>query len=254
LKKVWFLPLLLIPIALVVYSYWQDRGITIVPKVGPVVQAIYGMGVVRPHKKYDIKVGILTTVEKLYVREGQQVRAGDPLIKFIGSSLLRAPFSGTVINAPLRDSEPVLPHTKALSMADLNELYLEVSVEQEGALKVRRGQKSKVTFEGYQGPALDGEVKAIFPRDDEFLVHIETSQMPESVLPGMSADVAIEIGRKENAVMIPINSVVDGKVTVIRDGERLSTAVTTGLTEGPLVEITNDAVLPSDLVEIRRER
>jgi membrane fusion protein, macrolide-specific efflux system len=251
-KFLYLIPILII--AALAYQFWPRPTLIMAPKVGPVVEAIYGMGVVRPHKKYDVKVGILTTVEKIYVQEGQTVRAGDPLIKFIGSGLLRAPFAGTIVNAPLRDAEPVLPHTKALSMADLTDLYLEVSIEQEGALKVRREQNASITFEGYQGPSLKGKVRAIFPRDDEFIVHIEAEGMPDSLLPGMSADVAIEIGRRENAIMIPINAVTDGRVTIIRNGKRQTSKVETGLTEGPLIEITNNAVLPEDEIEVRRQR
>jgi membrane fusion protein, macrolide-specific efflux system len=253
-KKIILLSILVLLTAVIIRTYMPAKTILVEPRMGPAIEAIYAMGIVRTHKNYDVKVGILTSVEKLYVREGQLIPAGAPLIKFRDSGLIRAPFEGTIIHTPFREAETVTPQATALSMADLMDLYLEISLEQEGALKVRRGQKARVTFEGYTGGPMMAEVKAIFPRNDEFIAHIQISEIPTALMPGMSADVAIIVREKASVLKIPVNAINNGQVTIYRDGKRQVQTVTTGLQEGPYIEVTGNDIQANDLIEVRKKR
>lgn len=60
----------------------------------------------------------------------------------------------------------------------------------------------------------------MYPRESQFIVRIELSSWPLGVLPGMTADVAILVGKKENVLMIPMRSLVAGQVVRVRAGKK----------------------------------
>lgn len=68
----------------------------------------------------------------------------------------------------------------------------------------------------------------------------------------MTADVAIEIGRKEKALLIPLLGVTDGRVKIIRDGKRKTIKLKVGGVDGNWAEVLEGDLKVSDQVIIRR--
>lgn len=225
----------------------------VAPQHGPIVEAIYGLGKVKTDRYYEVKLGVPLTVGKLYVREGDRVSAGQPLIRFEGGPLFRAPYRGTVTLIAFREAQPVFPQQTAVRLDDLSTKFIEVSLEQQGALRVRPGQPVKVVFEGVRGEVLHGTVSAIFSRNDEFLAQIRVP-LPDNILPGMTADVSIEAGRRENALLIPLSAVADGRVRVLRDGKRITVRLKIGGIDGNWAEVEEGDLRDSDRVIVRPER
>src|SRR5690606_24266453 len=125
------------------------------PRQGEVVEAIYGLGKVKTHHKYEIKLGVMTNVQKVFVQEGELVQKGEPLIQFTDSPIFRAPFTGTVTRIEAEAPETVFPQTTILTLEDLDDKYIEVSLEQKDVLKVKKGQKAHVLFESIRGHTLE---------------------------------------------------------------------------------------------------
>lgn len=55
-------------------------------------------------------------------------------------------------------------------------------------------------------------MKSIYPKRGEFIAHIESENIPSNILPGMTADVVIEVGKKKDVILIPVKSITDGRV------------------------------------------
>lgn len=235
--------------------YYQKSHYELIhPIKGDVVEAIYGLGKVKSDSRYEVKVGIMTTVEKLFVKEGDAVEKGGALIKFKDSAIFKAPFAGRITRVNHYEKETVLPQAPVLRLEDLKERHIEVSLEQNGALRVKEGHEAKVVFESLRNQKYKGTVKSLFPRDDEFIAHIDVANLPENVLPGMTADVAIVVGSKENVQLVPLAAIDNGQVTVKQEGKRRQkVSVKIGIVDGQFAEIIDSSLKYSDEILIRKK-
>ncbi len=227
--------------------YTKKRNIqTLQAKRGEVLEAIYGLGKVESDEVYELKIGVLANVEKLFVREGDLVKKGAKMISFDTSVTFRAPFTGTITMAEYKDGEVVSPQAPILRLENLNNKFIEVSLEQEAALKVRPGQKAKLVFQSMAGEAIQGEVEKVYPKMGDFIARIAAEKIDPHVLPGMTADVVIEVGRKKDVVLIPLKAVSSGQVIRRRDGRKKKIDVVTGHTDGLWTELVEGDIQLSD--------
>lgn len=234
------------------YFYRREGTSVIKPHRGDITEAVYGLGKVKSHKKFEVIIGIISTVRKLYADEGQEVKAGGPLIRFEDGSDFRAPFDGVVTFVRSREGEIGLPSTPILRLEDLTDRYIELSLEQEAALRIRRGQKARVSFESLRGTVLHGTVASIYSREEEFIAHIRVPDLDPSVLPGMTADVSVEIGKITNAVLIPIRAVSNGLVTVRRNGTWKKLKLDLGHVDGRYIEVLGKQLHENDELRVRK--
>lgn len=234
--------------------YQKSHYQLIAPEKGHIVEAIYGLGKVKSDSRYEVKVGIMTTVEKLFVDEGDFVEKGGKIIKFKDSGVFTAPFSGKVTRVAHYEKETVLPQVAVVRIEDLKERHIEVSLEQNGALRVKEGQEAKVIFESLRNQKYSGKVKTLFPRDDEFIAHIDIENLPDNVLPGMTADVAIVVAEKDGVQLIPVSAIHNGIVTIKKDGERKrKVSVKVGTVDGKFAEILEPSFSEGEKLLVRKE-
>jgi len=218
------------------------------PKVGPLVEAVYGIGTVTARNTYPLKIGIVTNLRKTYVKEGQTVASGAPLVAFDDGQVFRAPFAGVVTSLPYQQGETVFPQLPVLTLTQMDNAYVVVSLEQSAALRVKAGQGALLTFETLRGQKLQGKVTSIYPKDGQFYVNIEASQMPSEVLVGMTADTAIQVAVKEKVLQVPLVAVEKGRVRLIRKGSTQKVEVKLGAMDGTWAEVLDDSVRPDDTI------
>jgi len=241
-------------LAVALFRYKNSQTERINPKRGPIVEAIYGLGKVKSRRRYEVKMGVVDNVQKVFVQEGQTVKTGDPLIKLSDAALFRAPYSGTVTLVEADPGEIVAPQAPILRVEDLNELYIEVSLEQQGALRVKKGQPVEVVFESLRSQKFNGAVQYLFPKNDEFLAHIQIKDMPNNVLPGMTADLAIVVSRKDKALLVPISAVTNGQVILLRNGKRQKIPVKIGGVDNQWAEVLDGDLRESDEIIIGKRK
>jgi macrolide-specific efflux system membrane fusion protein len=240
-------------IGISIYALTGRQNEYVSPRYGPIVEAIYGLGKVKTDNVYEVKLAITKTLEKLYVREGEIVKKGAPLVRFEKDLIFRAPFSGTITNTPFHENQYVFPQQVVIRLEDLTTKYIEVSLEQQGALRVKPDLPVRVVFESIRGEVLKVKVAAVFSRNDEFLAHIEVP-LAENVLPGMTADVSIEVDRKEKALLVPLSAVSDGRIRIVRDGKRETVKLKIGGIDGNWAEVLEGDVRDSDEILIRKRK
>ena len=163
--------------------------------------------------------------------------------------MISAPFDGTVTALPVKVGENVFAQTVVLELTDLQDRYVTVSLEQRAAIRVRRGQTARLSFENMRDTALAGTVESVYSRAGDFLVRIEVPDLPTQILPGMTADVAINIRQRSGALLVPVAAIREGSVAVKRDGiVPVRVEVTTGLADGAFAEVTAGDLKPGDRV------
>jgi len=104
-----------------------------------ITQSVYGIGTVYANRSYQLKVGVTSHIGEVFVKEGDYVKKGDKLVH-IDETLYHAPFNGTITYLPFKVGENVFAQLPSLILVDLQDRYIVVSLEQQGALRVQRGQ------------------------------------------------------------------------------------------------------------------
>lgn len=238
-------------VALAAVLFSRNQNDYIHPKFGPIVEAIYGLGKVKTDRVYEVKLGVIKTVSRIYVREGDTVKKGARLVRFDDDLVISAPFDGTVTFVTPNVKQSIFPQQPVVRIEDLSTKYIEVSLEQQGALRVQPGQDVRVVFESIRGEQLHGKVSALFSRNEEFLAHIDVP-LAENVLPGMTADVAIVVGKREKALLVPLSGIIDGRIRLVRDGKRRTVKLKIGSIDGNWAEVVEGDVNTGDQVIVKR--
>lgn len=252
LKRVVIISILIaISVSTISYYFLRTKYNIVHPHKGNIVEAVYGLGRVKSNKRFEIKLGVVSTVSDRFVYEGQVVDQGAPLIRFDDQVVFRAPFKGTVTYASLFKGETVAPHVAILRLEDLNDRFIELSLEQQSILRVKVGQPALISFESLRRKNLKGKVSAIFPREDEFLVRITVDGLDENILPGMTADVAIEIGDVKDALLVPLAAVKNGMISIKKDGHWEKVKVEIGHIDGSYAEILDQSLTPNDEIRVK---
>ena len=224
---------------------------TVHPTKGEVVEAVYGLGIIQSDYNYHANAAIISSVKEFYVIEGQDVLKGQKLFLTDQGSIYRAPFSGKITEIPVVISENLFPQTLILSLVDLKNLYLEVSLEQQGAMKLSKGVKAEISFEFFRNKKLIGTISTIYPKKDQFIARVLLNEWPEGVLPGMSADVAFEVARKTDVILLPVKAIANGHIVIKRKNKKDKVAVQLGLIDqenaevvSPILSTDDEIVLP----------
>ncbi len=253
-KKIILIFLIALFIVPFFFFFGKEKYIVIHPIQGPITEAVYGLGKVKSIYRYDVIIGVLSTVKNVFVDEGENVNQGKPLIQLQDGGVFRAPFTGTVTFVKYKVGEVALPQIPILRIEDLTNCYIELSLEQEAAMRVQKGQRAKVSFESIRNKILEGEVSAIFPREDEFLAHIRVDKLEKGVLPGMTADVSIEIGTVPDALLLPAKVIKNNYVFVKRDGRWVKEKIEIGRVDATHVQILGNKLKVDDEIRLQKGR
>ena len=245
-KKFFILFFVLFAVGFSFYFYRRDQTkIKVPPKKGNIVESIYGLGTVIADKKFHVRTGLALTLRQMFVKEGDHVRAGQVLM-LLDSVSMKTPIDGTVTEINFEPGETVPPQVSLMTVTQLNSLYLEVNLEQQSIMRIKKDQQVFISFESLRNERVEGKVTSVFPRDNQFIVRIDIDKWPPGVLPGMTADVAIQVGHREDVLLIPIKSIQNGLVNRIRNGKREKISVKLGIIDGQWAEVISDNIEASD--------
>lgn len=223
------------------------------PKKGPITESIYAIGIVKAERSYELKLGVLSGIKNYFVKEGDVVKLSDKLLMNDSGTIFTAPFAGVVTHLPYGIGETVAPQQSILSLVDLKKLYLEASLEQQGALKVKSGQIVQISFESFRSQVFKGVVKNVLPRNSEFVIQIEVKNLPENILPGMNADLSIEVMKKNQATLLPLNAISNGHILIKKNKKTEKVPVVVGVTDAEYAEIISPELSLDDEIFLPKE-
>lgn len=257
MKKIFYLIPFILVFAVIGFFYGKKKTKTqeVHPRKGPIVESIYGLGTVQSDNIFTLKLGVTTRIKKVFVKEGENVIKGQQLLQFDeeGVQSQYAPFAGSVTQINYFAGETVFPQAPILTVMDLKNRYISVALDQEGALRVRPKQKVFLSFESIENKSIEGSVRTIFPRQGQLVAHIEATNLPPEVLPGMTADVAVVVGEKNNATLLPIKAIHQGSINVIESNKPVPITVKLGIVDAEWAEILSPDLKETDTVEVPSE-
>lgn len=157
-----------------------------------------------------------------------------------------APFDGVVaaVNYSVGDSAG---SSAAVTVVDLAHLQIKVTVAEVDVEKVKVGNPAQVALDALTGKTYNAQVSSVSPTGAvtqgvvNYPVLLELTDADNAIKPGMTANLTIEVERRDNVLLIPTRAVrTQGNqriVTVQKDGQAIPTRVTTGLSNDSSVEI-----------------
>ena len=157
-----------------------------------------------------------------------------------------SPYKGVISKRYCEQGEITVPGQPVLLIVDPERTHLSVTLDQQSEVKVRVNQKCEISFENMRMKKFHGIIDRIYPSNNQFLAWINVKDLPPEVLVGMSADVAIQVARREKAILIPAPAVNKDKVTVIRNGKKMTVKVKTGVVDKTWIEVLDNTVKPTD--------
>jgi HlyD family secretion protein len=153
---------------------------------------------------------------------------------------VRAPITGTIIEKAVEPGMVISSPTQAVSggsvlmkMADLTAVQVRTLVDETDIGKIAPGMAARVTVAAYPNQPFDGQVLKIEPQAivesnvTRFAVLIRLDNLSGLLMPGMNADVEIQIARRDDVEAVPT-------AALRTDADIASTAAMLGLTEREL--------------------
>jgi HlyD family secretion protein len=174
--------------------------------------------------------------------------------QIIDALSIKAPFDGQILALNFQPNDTANTTDTAVQMADLSEMYVDVSVDESDISKVKVGNAATVTFDSLPELELQGLVSKVAAYGEtvqglvKYTVRVTMDKVNPSVLIGMTTNVNIVTSTQEGALVVPIASVQ----TDTTSGEYVNRLKTDGTYEkvkvvSGSVEDNNTVIVVGDL-------
>jgi HlyD family secretion protein len=187
----------------------------------------------------------------------------------LANTVIRAPVTGTILEREVEKGEFVTTSFVGergakgyvVSIADLNDLEVELDISQNDFSKLHSGQHGIVTTDAFPDLKYEGFIKEISPEANRqkatVQIKVKVERPDDHLRPEMNASVSFLADRKPASgsgapakpiVMAPAAAVKDGAVFVLLDGKALRREVKTGATSGQSVRIEEGLIGGEDVI------
>ncbi len=214
-----------------------------------------------PGKLTSLSVGLNSAVAN-----GQELARLDPTAANLDEEILISSIDGTVIQIGAKVGEqlgttaaqtkstgtttsgsPAIDTTGFITVADTANLQVKIGIDQADIANVAAGQAVTISLDAIPDKDFGGNIVSIdpIPTNNQnvitYTVYASVISPDTRVRLGMSANVRLDMGKKENVLIVPNLAVktVDGQrsVTRIVNGKQVDTKVTVGISDDKNTEI-----------------
>jgi HlyD family secretion protein len=187
----------------------------------------------------------------------------------LANTIIRAPVTGTILERAVEKGEFVTTSFVGdrgakgyvVSIADLNDLEVELDISQNDFAKLHSLQHGVITTDAFPDLKYNGFIKEISPEANRqkatVQIKVKVERPDDHLRPEMNASVAFLADRKpalatgapaKPVVMAPAAAIKDGAVFVLLDGKAVRRAVKTGATSGASVRIEDGLIGGEDVI------
>lgn len=187
----------------------------------------------------------------------------------LDKTTMRAPFDGVVLDVTTEVGEWISPSPPGVMIPPVidviapDSLYVSAPIDEADVSEIRVGQPCRITLDAYRGRDFPGRVTSVASyveasSEQSRTLEVEAvfleGDLPENLLPGLSADVEVILAERDGALRIPTYALLEGdRVLRVEGDELVSAPVKTGLRNWEYVEIT-DGLEPGDRVVTSLDR
>ncbi len=224
---------------------------------GELLQRVTIAGVIEALKTTVVTAPYDGYVQKIFVKIGDKVKEGDPLVSITQSLQatesvypIRAPFGGTIVQVLKTEGQFVKQgDTKdfLIRLDDISKLYVNASVPEIDIVKIKKGQEaivkaSPILDRSYKGTVKDISLAATLQESynnrsqAEYLVKLEILDIDEQLKPGMSTVLDIIPAKKSDILTVP-HEYID------KQGEKYFVTSKDGLQKEIIVGMQNESIV-----------
>ncbi len=163
-----------------------------------------------------------TDLAVYYAQLEQAIAAKERSISSRKDLQITAPFSGIVTTVDVKSGEMSIPQKKVVTLLAENDLTIKLNVIETNIVKVQLGQKARITLEALPEKELEGVVTFIDPAETivggsvYYKVTVTINEKQSFIRSGMTANVWIEIARKEQVLSLPFSALFkEGESSVV---------------------------------------
>lgn len=183
----------------------------------------------------------------------------------IAKTELRAPYDGLLGLRNISVGAYVTPATAVTTIRSADALKLDFSVPEKYSAQLRAGQQVKFSVQGSPKEytaTVQATEQSITADSRNLRVRALVRGNDKALLPGAFAEVALTLGSKPQALMIPSQAIIpqarDKKVVVNRGGKAQFITIKTGVRQADMVEVTEglkigDTVATTGILFLRPE-
>jgi macrolide-specific efflux system membrane fusion protein len=208
---------------------------------GPFQETVLSTGTVAPENRLAIRPPIGGRVEKILVKEGDSIRAGQVLAwvstteraalldsaraegekelaqweQYYKPTPVYAPIRGMLILKSVEPGQSFNAGDSILTMSD--RLTIKAQVDETSISKVSLGQKAEVILDAYPNEKLEASVvhrgfdSRIVNSVTSYIVDVLPKTVPEHMLSGMTANVKFILSEKKETLLIPNEAILSVK-------------------------------------------
>jgi multidrug efflux pump subunit AcrA (membrane-fusion protein) len=184
------------------------------------LQRVTIAGTIVPRRRTLVTAPYNGYVKEVFVKVGDQVRPGQPLVSVTQSLQsqepvfpLRAPYAGTVVHVNKQEGENVKEgdsNEYLMRIDDMTKYYVEASAPEIDRVKLKLNQEAVIKASAILDKSYKGVITelTLAPRQgqgrsqQEYPVRIEVSDKDDILGPGMSVVVDIITARRENVLTL----------------------------------------------------
>ncbi|UCB51959.1 MAG: efflux RND transporter periplasmic adaptor subunit [Candidatus Zixiibacteriota bacterium] len=238
---------------------------------GSVTLSLDFVGDVKGEEEVDIFPKASGKLLDLKVKEGDRVKR-DQVVALVDRDVngvrfepleVTSPMDGIVGMVYLDQGAEVSPPSPGPSMGtalmkvvEMDQVKVVVNVTEEDLGKMKSGQKASVRVDTYPDKVFSGKVSLISPmvsqRTRTAPVEINLQNPKHLLKPGMFAEVKIDLGRKEDILLIPAHAIVEEtgekQVFLVSGGKVVSRSVETGVSQDGWIEIQDELAEGDSLI------
>jgi membrane fusion protein (multidrug efflux system) len=135
----------------------------------------------------------------------------DSQIALVAKKNLKAPFSGRVGIVSINPGQYVNPGDKLLTLQTLDPIFVDFNLPQNNAEQIQVGQEVVVTTDAFKDASFTGKITAVSPKVDtntrNIQVEAQIANPDKKILPGMFANVNIQVGEQVKLLTLPQTAV-----------------------------------------------
>ena len=168
--------------------------------------------------------------------------------KTLGDFAVKSDIGGEVFQLLAKKGEWVSPQKPLAIIGNSRDFLVVMEVDEMDIVKVKTGQTVLISMDAYD-QSFEGHVSRITPilnpKTQSFQVEAVFNTKPETLYPGLSAEVNIIIAQKPKALLIPVGSIDKSNTVKTTEG---NVTVKTGLKNLEFVEILEGLTEKSEIL------
>jgi HlyD family secretion protein len=170
-------------------------------------------------------------------------------------TVITAPFDGVVLDVTtevgewISPSPPGVPIPPVLDLIEPQALYVSAPIDEADVARIRVGLPMRLTLDAFRGRSFRGKLTYVSSfvetrQEQNRTLRVEAifeeTQLPENLLPGLSADIEVILDTREKVLRIPTYALLESnRVLVVAAGRLVERKVTAGLHNWSFTEITS---------------